>query len=222
MKKNNNEKSNKSIAVIVAAVATMVMVMCVGCGDNKEVDEVVNVETPNEDTREENKELVTYEFETFDNLKIKLDESNIIAQESSDDPEYSDLVPESARGNIIAPGRDYVYLEDDDYYYVADLSRNLITVADKSKVKAEVVETTSIAGTYSHTYTEEIEGSEMEFTNTVVLNEDNTCEINFQDTISGTWTEDKITLDDGNSYEFNVEGNTLNLNMDGVWISFSK
>ena len=77
-------------------------------------------------------ELVTYEFETFDNVKVVIDENSIIAQEPSEDPEYSDLVSESARGNIIAPGRDFVYLEDDDYYYVADLSRQLITVADKT------------------------------------------------------------------------------------------
>ena len=93
---------------------------------------------------------------------------------------------------------------------------------DRAYEITEVVETTSIAGTYSHTYTEEMDGSELEFTETVVLKDDGTCEVTFQDTILGTWAEDKITLDDGNSYEFNVEGNTLNLNMDGVWISFSK
>lgn len=62
----------------------------------------------------------------------------IIAQEPSEDPEYSDLVSEEARGNLIAPGRDFVYLEDDNYYYVADLYRHLITVADKSKAVVEV------------------------------------------------------------------------------------
>lgn len=83
-------------------------------------------------------------------------------------------------------------------------------------------ETSSVAGTYSHTYTEEIEGSELEFTETVVLKDDSTCEVTFQDTIPGTWTEDEITLDDGSSFEFSVEGNTLNLNRGGEWVSFSK
>ena len=92
-----------------------------------------NGETTTETTEETSAaELVTYEFETFDNVKVVIDENSIIAQEPSEDPEYSDLVSESARGNIIAPGRDFVYLEDDDYYYVADLSRQLITVADKT------------------------------------------------------------------------------------------
>lgn len=30
-----------------------------------------------------------------------------------------------------------MYLEDADYYYVADISRSLITVADKSKAQRE-------------------------------------------------------------------------------------
>ena len=91
-----------------------------------------NGETTTETTEETSEELVTYEFETFDNVQVVIDENSIITQEPSEDPENSDLVSESARGNIIAPGRDYVYLEDDDYYYVADLSRQLITVADKT------------------------------------------------------------------------------------------
>lgn len=91
-----------------------------------------NGDTTTETTEETSEELVTYEFETFDNVQVVIDENSIITQEPSEDPENSDLVSESARGNIIAPGRDYVYLEDDDYYYVADLSRQLITVADKT------------------------------------------------------------------------------------------
>ena len=83
-------------------------------------------------------------------------------------------------------------------------------------------ETSSVAGTYSHTYTEEMDGSELEFTETVVLKDDGTCEVTFQDTILGTWAEDKITLDDGSSFEFSVEDNTLSLNRDGEWISFNK
>lgn len=91
---------------------------------------------------------------------------------------------------------------------------------DNALVKQE--ETATVAGTYSHTYTEEMEGNETEITETVVLKDDNTCEVTFQDTVAGTYTEDKITLDDGSSFEYNVEGDTLNLNRDGEWVSFSK
>ena len=79
-----------------------------------------NGDTTTETIEETSEELVTYEFETFDNVQVVIDENSIITQEPSEDPENSDLVSESARGNIIAPGRDYVYLADDDYYYVDD------------------------------------------------------------------------------------------------------
>ena len=136
---------------IVAAMVTMVAVVSLmGCGITTTstytetttdangntittTTTTTNGETTTETIEETSEEeLVTYEFETFDNVQVVIDEDSIVAQESSDDPENSDLVSESARGNIIAPGRDYVYLEDDDYYYVADLSRQLITVADKT------------------------------------------------------------------------------------------
>lgn len=130
-------KSIKKNTVIIAAAVTMIVGMCTGCGDNKKVEDAVPDKISDEAVMEPSKtEVVTYEFETFDNLKVVLDESNIIAQESSDDPENSELISAEAVGNIIAPGRDYVYLEDANNYYVADYSRNLITVADKSKVQA--------------------------------------------------------------------------------------
>ena len=136
MKRIIIKNTKKSIVVIAAVVATIAMGVCTGCADNKKAGEVAPAEISNEAATEAEKtELVSYEFETFDNVKVVIDENSIITQEPSDDPENSDLVSESARGNIIAPGRDYVYLEDDDYYYVADLSRQLITVADKSKAR---------------------------------------------------------------------------------------
>ena len=101
-------------------------------------------ETTESESSEVN-ELITYEFETFDNIKVVIDENSIVAQEPSDDPEYSDFVSEEARGNVIAPGRDFVYLEDADYYYVADISRSLITVADKSKAQREASEDEELA-----------------------------------------------------------------------------
>ena len=156
MKKLNKKTSTKIVAIILAAVAACSVM---GCSVEKTVtttetytDENGNTVTETQTIDEngnvkngtaviepaEAAELVTYEFETYDNVKVVIDENNIVAQESSEDPEYSDLVSEEARGNIIAPGRDFIYLEDADYYYVADLSRNLITVADKSKAAVDV------------------------------------------------------------------------------------
>ena len=157
MKRIGTKTSKRIAAVIVASIAAFSVV---GCSVEKTVtttethtdangDTVTTTTTQTTDqdgnvttetTEAESAgatELITYEFETFDNVEVVIDEDSIVTQESCDDPENSDLVSEEARGNIIAPGRDFVYLEDSDYYYVADLSRNLITVADKSKVQTE-------------------------------------------------------------------------------------
>lgn len=157
--KRISTKTSKRIAIIILAAVSAFAV--VGCSKDTTVTEtetytdengniVTTTSTQTVDKNgkvkngtaeisiepSENTELVTYDFETFDNVRVVMDENSIIAQEPSDDPEYSDLVSEEARGNIIAPGRDYVYLEDDNYYYVADIYRHLITVADKSKATA--------------------------------------------------------------------------------------
>lgn len=134
MKKVNTRVSKRMVAVMVAAVATMSL--CVGCGNSAKVEDAapsneVQEAAAVESTAVADNELVTYEFETFDNVKVVLDASNIIVQEPSDDPENSDLISAEAAGNIIAPGRDFVYLEDASNYYVADISRNLVTVATK-------------------------------------------------------------------------------------------
>ena len=155
MKRISSKTSKRIATVIVAAIAAFSVM---GCSVEKTVttsethtdangntvtttttqttDKDGNVKSETTET-ESAKELITYEFETFDDVRVVIDENSIVAQESSDDPENSDLVSSEAAGNIIAPGRDFVYLEDDDYYYVADLSRSLITVADKSKVQTE-------------------------------------------------------------------------------------
>ena len=156
MKKINTKVSKKVAALILAAIAACSVM---GCSVEKTVTRTEThtdadgniITTTSTQTVDKNgkvkngtaeiaiepaetKELITYEFETFDNVKVVIDENSIINQEQSDDPENSELISVEAAGNIIAPGRDYVYLEDENYYYVADLSRNLITVADKSRV----------------------------------------------------------------------------------------
>lgn len=140
MKKKIMKKITK-IATVVTASA-MVMGTCIACGNNANVE---NAEPTNSEAEvveaTEATELVTYEFETYDNLKIVIDENSIITQEPSDDPQNSELIPAEAASNVIAPGRDYVYFADDNNYYVADLYNNLVTVADKSKVQSEVIET---------------------------------------------------------------------------------
>lgn len=150
MKRINTKSSKRIVAVILAAVAAVTVMGC-------SVEKTVTIETSEttetsegtetseaaeavEETEETNNEIVTYEFETFDGVNVIIDENNIVVQEACEDPENSELVSAEAAGNIIAPGRDFVYLEDNDYYYVADLSRNLITVANKSNDQVESAE----------------------------------------------------------------------------------
>lgn len=141
MKKPNTKVSKKIAVTMMTAIIACAII---GCSQEK----TAATQTETTQTAEEKVELVTYEFETFDNLKIVLDESSITAQEPSDDPENSELISAEAAGNIIAPGRDFVYLEDSNNYYVADYSRNLVTVADKNKAKVEVIETKEAAADF--------------------------------------------------------------------------
>lgn len=82
---------------------------------------------------------LVYEFETYDGQKIVIDDSNIISQTLEENVLESTSVPEGAV--VIAPGRDYVYLEDENYYYVEDAANGLLTVASKDcLVAVEVVD----------------------------------------------------------------------------------
>lgn len=72
----------------------------------------------------------TYEAETFAGTVIKIDETNIISQEKVEDVLETTLVPSEAE--VIAPGRDFVYLADADNYYVEDTVDQLLTIAKKS------------------------------------------------------------------------------------------
>ena len=73
--------------------------------------------------------FVTYEFETYDGDEVVIDESNIILQEKTSTPEESSDI--SSEAEIVAPGRDYVYMADDSFYYIADYENNLLTIATK-------------------------------------------------------------------------------------------
>jgi len=77
------------------------------------------------------KGLTTYEFEDFDGATVVVDEANILCQRAEDQVLDTEIVPVHAE--VIAPGRDYVYLADSFYYYVEDAANGLLTVAKKSE-----------------------------------------------------------------------------------------
>lgn len=79
-----------------------------------------------------------------------------------------------------------------------------------------------MAGTYSRSYEEELDGEITEITETIVLNADHTCEVTLQDSISGHWNGNYLWLDDGQEFEFKVEGDSLFCNMNGESVEFKK
>jgi len=126
---------------ICVALGLMMMMGCMmACGSAKEessAPEATVEETQAEET-ETASEYVTYEFETYDGDTVVIDASNIVSQEKDENPLESAVVP--AEAEVIAPGRDYVYLADDAYYYVEDAVNNLVTVANKGVATSSAAE----------------------------------------------------------------------------------
>ena len=119
--------------IIVAAVAACIVVLVVFFTVNK-----ASKETGSEAG------YVAYEFETYDGQIIKIDDSNIISEVAEEDVLETTSVPEDAE--VISPGRDYVYLEDENYYYVEDVANGLLTVATKGELKANETSSDSAMG----------------------------------------------------------------------------
>lgn len=79
-----------------------------------------------------------------------------------------------------------------------------------------------VIGKYTLERKEELEGKEVKIEETVVMNEDHTCEITFQDTVKGDWTATTISISGGVEYGYTVEGDNLYLNVDGEWREFAR
>ncbi len=80
-------------------------------------------------------------------------------------------------------------------------------------------------GTYVREYKEEMEGKEQTFTDTIVLREDHTGTMSFQDDIDIIWSSwELIEWSGSNRYEYDVEGDNLLVNMNdgGEWAQFQR
>lgn len=110
----------KTVLTVMAAlmVATFALTAC-----------NVSVSTESyssESTVDDQSSVVEYEFETFDEETVVIDEANIESQEKVDEPlEYT--LPDNAEQ--IAPGRDFVLFTDGSNYYVEDAANGLVTIA---------------------------------------------------------------------------------------------
>ncbi len=70
-------------------------------------------------------EVVVYEFDTYDNIHVVLDASNVYQQTSLDETgDYGDVQLEQ-----VAPGRDIAYMFDGERYYIEDYTINLLTIS---------------------------------------------------------------------------------------------
>ena len=80
-----------------------------------------------------------------------------------------------------------------------------------------------VPGTYTHEFKEEIEGKEMDFKDTIILNADHSGKVEFQDSIDVIWSSYEI-IQPGNNQrnEYTVEGDYLYYNNDGEFIEFHK
>ncbi len=85
-----------------------------------------------------------------------------------------------------------------------------------TKKKDQATPRESIAGTYVHTYSEELEGEEITFQDYLILNEDHTGYGIAQDIVKITWDEAAIhTSDRDIPYQYEEKTETIILSEDG-------
>ena len=81
-------------------------------------------------------------------------------------------------------------------------------VEESTETSGDVSASAGPSGTYTRTYTEEIEGEEISTEFSYTFNADGTGSCTMQDTVPFTWDDKTITVS-GETYEYKLEGNTL-------------
>ena len=80
-----------------------------------------------------------------------------------------------------------------------------------------------VPGTYTREYKEEIEGKEMDFRDTIILNPDHTGKLEFQDSVEVIWSSSEIIRPDSNERkEYSIEGDYLYYDVTGENLEFQK
>ena len=145
----------------------------------------------------------------------------------NEDPEKGDVVYECFKamehngGTVLL---DFIgHLETNDEWYSNEINdeSELINTFELLNHQPQT-EYAHIPGTYIREYTDEIGGDEVSIKESIVLREDHSCEMTFQDTVCGEWTGTEILINWGDDYEYSVEGDSLYLNMNGNWVEFKK
>lgn len=80
-----------------------------------------------------------------------------------------------------------------------------------------------IPGTYTMQMNDELDGQAVSAEYSVTLNDDHTGKVRMQDDIDVIWGSYELIYASGDgSYEYDIEGDNLMLNLDGVWITFER
>lgn len=145
----------------------------------------------------------------------------------NEDPNVGDVVYEGFTaiehngGTVLIDSIEHEETNDKQYSEIENSMSELINTFELIDHKPQM-EYAYMPGYYTRSYVEEFEGKNVEITESVVLNDDHTCEVNLQDTILGEWTGTKLILNNYEEIEFSVEGDSLYLNMNREWIEFNK
>lgn len=145
----------------------------------------------------------------------------------NEDPEKGDVIYEGFTaiehngGSVLIDSIDHLETDDEQYSAILNSVSELLNTFELVDHEPQT-EYAYIPGEYVHEYTEEIEGEVVNIKDTVILNEDHSCEVSFQDTISGEWTGTKLIMNNGEEIEYTVEGDELYLNQPFGWVAFKR
>ena len=106
------------------------------------------------------------------------------------------------------------------------ISDALAEIADSITYKSFEPQTmySYVPGKYVMAYDEEIEDQVIHAEDVIILNEDHTGTLSFQDDVDIMWGSYELMClwPNTGSYEYTIEGDSLMLNQDGMWLTFEK
>ncbi len=143
------------------------------------------------------------------------------------DPNEGDIMYTAFRGieynggTIIIETISHYEADEGQAITIGDIMSALLTSFELIDPQPQT-EYSYVPGTYVYAYDDEMEGEVIHIENTITLTDDHKCEISAQDTITGTWTGTELVMDNGNTYEYTIEGDSLLYNMDGMWLTFER
>lgn len=118
---------------------------------------------------------------------------------------------------------DCIYTKDADENRAIYVSDKLAEVTDTFEFTRHDPQTqySYVPGTYAREVEQEIEGNVIHVKEKIILNDDHTGTISFQDDVPITWTSYRI-ISDSEEFEYSVEDTMLYLCVGEYWLQFDK